>query len=269
MDVGGTKCGIIVTSVFSTFTTVTLTMDLGEALVNPLSSLSYGILNSLDSSIPGYLHRESSAARSHRSKLADVVSVFDFMTPAQIADVQAGTLLVDVNAAIQAAINSRQSLHFPAGKYLISKSLLFRTVNAPSVGFWRGDGMNYSNPQVSTRQGPSTTLFWGGSAGSTMVEATGLAEWGFSNMSFAGRKLSTDTNRTGILFLFKMHARLGVSTYYFDRVRFEDSDVCMQCGVVQADTNCDTLTFEQCIIANSRRGLLVKNDQGLLYMFNH
>jgi hypothetical protein len=35
-------------------------------------------------------------------KLYDVVSVFDFMTAAQIADVRAGTLLVDVSAAVGA-----------------------------------------------------------------------------------------------------------------------------------------------------------------------
>ena len=33
------------------------------------------------------------------------LNVFDFMTAAQISDVQAGTLLIDVTAAIQAAVD--------------------------------------------------------------------------------------------------------------------------------------------------------------------
>lgn len=44
-------------------------------------------------------------ATTVQSKLRETVSVFDFMTDAQIADVQAGTASIDVTAAIQNAIN--------------------------------------------------------------------------------------------------------------------------------------------------------------------
>lgn len=40
------------------------------------------------------------------SKLRESVSVFDFMTAAQIADVKSGTASIDVTTAIQFAINS-------------------------------------------------------------------------------------------------------------------------------------------------------------------
>lgn len=43
-------------------------------------------------------------ARSAQLKMRENVSVFDFMTSAQIADVEAGTTLVDVTAAIQSAL---------------------------------------------------------------------------------------------------------------------------------------------------------------------
>lgn len=70
-------------------------------------------------------------SRTVQSKLRDVVSVFDFMTPDQIADVQAGTLLVDVSLAVAKAIqyvtilmpnNQCKGLYFPNGSYLISEN---------------------------------------------------------------------------------------------------------------------------------------------------
>lgn len=54
------------------------------------------------------------------------VNVFDYMTDAQIADVQAGTLLVDVSGAIQAAVNANLTggvINFPAGKYKIGTTI--------------------------------------------------------------------------------------------------------------------------------------------------
>ena len=45
------------------------------------------------------------------------VSVFDYMTPAQIADVQSGTPTLDVSTAIQTAVSTNKSVYFPAGVY--------------------------------------------------------------------------------------------------------------------------------------------------------
>lgn len=63
--------------------------------------------------------------RSIQSRLRDTVSVFDFMTPAQIADVQANTALIDVRAACQAAIDAVLAagggeVFFPEGTYLLN-----------------------------------------------------------------------------------------------------------------------------------------------------
>ena len=55
------------------------------------------------------------------------VNVFDYMTPAQIADVQAGTLLVDVSGPIQAAVTANLTggvIEFPNGKYLITTPIV-------------------------------------------------------------------------------------------------------------------------------------------------
>lgn len=52
------------------------------------------------------------------------VNVFEFMSLAQIADVQAGTLAVDVTAACQAALNTGQPVKFPRGKYKLTAELV-------------------------------------------------------------------------------------------------------------------------------------------------
>jgi hypothetical protein len=62
-------------------------------------------------------------ATTAQAKLRESVSLFDFMTNAQIADVQAGTKLLDVSAAVQAAITACEGkksvfkLQQPAGMY--------------------------------------------------------------------------------------------------------------------------------------------------------
>ncbi len=75
-------------------------------------------------------------ATTVQAKLRESVSVFDFMTAAQIADVQAGTALVDVTAALNVAVNSfpkvgiytsNMSLLFPKGTYRISEPINFPT----------------------------------------------------------------------------------------------------------------------------------------------
>lgn len=81
--------------------------------------------------------------RTVEGRLRDFTSVFDFMTPAQIADVQAGMLSVDVTAPIQAALNSgAREVYFPQGIYLISSTL---TINSVTVAkMLRGAGRQSS-----------------------------------------------------------------------------------------------------------------------------
>jgi hypothetical protein len=61
--------------------------------------------------------------RTLLDRLLDTKSAFDFMSPTQIADVRAGTHLVDVTAALQAAIDWCSprgiSIYMPAGTYSV------------------------------------------------------------------------------------------------------------------------------------------------------
>jgi hypothetical protein len=58
-----------------------------------------------------------------QNKLREYVSVFDFMTAAQIADVQARTFLIDTIDAIDAAIAASPEVYFPPGGYLVSRAI--------------------------------------------------------------------------------------------------------------------------------------------------
>lgn len=77
------------------------------------------------SSLVGFIAAGAGAVvRTVQSKLRDFVSVFDYMTTTQIADVQAGTGAIDVTAAIQAALNASLKVYFPPGRYLVSATLV-------------------------------------------------------------------------------------------------------------------------------------------------
>ena len=67
--------------------------------------------------------------RTGQSKARDTVSVFDFMTSAEITDVQAGSLSLNVAPAIVAALASgAKRILFPGGKYRCDSTITLNTV---------------------------------------------------------------------------------------------------------------------------------------------
>lgn len=95
-------------------------------------SLSAGFLATLaaaaGAALIGFIQAGASAvARTVQSKLRDTVSVFDYLTTAQITDVQNRALTLDVSAAVQAALtycySVNKSLFIPSGAYLIGSQL--------------------------------------------------------------------------------------------------------------------------------------------------
>ncbi len=95
------------------------------------------------------------------------ISVMSFLTPAQIADVTAGTASLDLTAPLQGAINTRQPLYWPAGVYRHDTPLALLPVD-PNI--WTGEGLRTeiragavmtgaTNAQVvkATRAGGGTT----------------------------------------------------------------------------------------------------------------
>lgn len=123
-----------------------------------------------------------SVGRLLNLKLAEQPSVFDFMTPAQIADVQARTLLLDVTTPIRAAIAATigGELQFPPGSYLIGTGI--NTDNVAALSFktnthYRGLGSCSMAPVPGgTVTSLGACLVWGGGDHGTMVDVVNT--WG-------------------------------------------------------------------------------------------
>lgn len=92
-----------------------------------------GLSNQNGSNTVGFLQAGTDATlRTVQSKLRERVSVFDFMTQAQINDVVANTASISVSAAIQDAIDAIAAVgggivHFPAGTYGLTDCVIVRT----------------------------------------------------------------------------------------------------------------------------------------------
>jgi hypothetical protein len=89
------------------------------------------LAGSTGASLVGYLPAGVGAVTTTvQAKLRQYVSVFDYMTAAQIADVQANTLILDVTTAVKTAIaaNIGRNLYFPTGSYKITSMLVFDNV---------------------------------------------------------------------------------------------------------------------------------------------
>lgn len=90
----------------------------------------------------------SGVARTQQSKNQDTLSVFDFMTTAQIADVKAYGFATDSTSSLQAAINAAVSsgytLLVPPGGYSISGNL--NIPDPAAYGVFKMVGAGISNP---------------------------------------------------------------------------------------------------------------------------
>lgn len=125
------------------------------------------------SSLVGFLQAGAGAlARTLQERMRDRISVFDFMSDAQRADVRAGTLTLDVAAAIQAAIDEAQArtgastsapvVFFPAGGYRVDTVLDWKSAAL----------LGENSPGVGVR------LVWGGAAGGTLMRKWATAHPG-------------------------------------------------------------------------------------------
>jgi hypothetical protein len=95
--------------------------------INDFSSILAQLAAPSGSSLIGFIQAGAGAVATNlQVKSRQWISVFDFMTSAQIADVQANTALVDVSAAISAAIiaaGQKSLILYPEGTYKISSTI--------------------------------------------------------------------------------------------------------------------------------------------------
>jgi len=102
-------------------TSTSTTIGTYDNVTGNASGIYAAFAASSGSSLVGYIQSgASSVATTVQTKLRQNVSVMDFMTAAQIADVQAGTLTLDCTTAITSALNASTIAFFPQGNYLTS-----------------------------------------------------------------------------------------------------------------------------------------------------
>lgn len=135
----------------------------------------------------GFLQGGTGAvATTLQIKVRESVSVFDFMTSAQIVDVLARTALLDITAAINAAVTYVNSLgggtvYFPAGTY------------ASSTGLTLGNGSNSAVSTVHNKirlvgegYGSSSAVTNQQVAGASIIKYTGSTSSATGVLTLAG-----------------------------------------------------------------------------------
>lgn len=137
--------------------------------------------------------------------LRETASVFRFMTPAQIADVKAGTLLVDVTSALQQAVTATAGnaiLLFPPGKYLVSASA--NTMPFP----WEGGIKIPSNSYLQFAPGAVIQT-----APNNLSKYFLLSLYGVENVVIEGAKVIGDRNTHTYLNVFDTLSDLNSNNY--------------------------------------------------------
>lgn len=128
-----------------------LNVGSAAALASLFSTLG-NLGSAAGASLVGFLQTGANAIlRTAQDIFKERISVMDFMTTAQRADVRAGTTLIDCRAAIQACIDAvnalpaqnRPEVYFPAGRYLVLAPLQMYD-NIALVGVRRDIGYLYA-----------------------------------------------------------------------------------------------------------------------------
>jgi hypothetical protein len=129
--------------------------------------------------------------RNVHDKLRDFVNIFDYLTAAQIADVESFTGSIDMSAIINAVITELSgvgggTLYFPAGKYLINSSIIGESY------------VNLSCVSGETTPANNGTIFkWGGGNTGTMFSFINVRQVNFSGFCLDGQ---SGTAVVGILY---------------------------------------------------------------------
>ena len=202
----------------------------------------------------------SGVARSLAAKVGEIVSVKDFGA--------VGDGVADDTAAVQAAVDTRKPLFFPAGKYRVTSTIVFPTTNPQGSGGWCGEGAARSNPQTSPRVGPDTSIIWDGDEGGDIVELSGQGSLVFEKLAFVGRPTNAASNRAARAIFGKANVGFGGHSFtQYNKVHFFDFDIAIQLGEDADTTNMDVGVFIQVYFENCDSGMTVKHFQGISFNF--
>lgn len=178
-----------------------------DNLSGPVSAAALSA--STGSSLVGYIRGEAGAVKhTVQDKLRERVSVFDFMTDAQISGVQAGTYTGDLSDAFEAAINTSKRVYIPKGRYRVnvqidSKTILEGDGSQSTILYPYNDAVAIMTYTFTAQQTPAYA-FW-----DYHSEVHGIGFWG-------------KTTRTGVGFTFgtTVPANYTTNMEYANNVKF-------------------------------------------------
>lgn len=173
-----------------------------DAVVYANDDLAGNLAASSGSSLVGFIQAGAGAvATTVQSKLREWVSVFDFMTSAQIADVRSGAATVNVATAVTNAINyclaRSNRLYFPEGAYLITGGV---SINNTVVTGWstleiEGESFETGSALSQTGYGRGTTFVTDGTSAFLIAFNNFLNESiRFKNVSFYNKGVIGSTS---------------------------------------------------------------------------
>lgn len=163
----------------------------------------------------------------------DFVSVFDYLTPAEIADVRAKTYNLDVTAKIQTAVDENPYIMFPFGGYLVSQL----TIPGSAVA-WVGAGKN-----------GTTFRHKAGSAGSLLVwdGATRILNANFAGIYLEGHGGVGETSGWDI-------SGISYSSFLDIRCRlFAQDGIYANGAITPTNKQVSNNTFRNCTFNNNLR----------------
>jgi hypothetical protein len=182
-----------------------------------------------------------------------------------------GDGVVDDTAALQAALDAAKAggrggeVLVPSGKYMIYKTL--RLFNQDGL-ILRGQGQNGWNGNFNV----GSALVWNGAAGGTLLEVIGGGGMVFRDLLLAGRMTGANREqlpRAGILFLVRTEGAGAANTNNrISGLTLFDADAGLQIGTKANEATSSDWLIEQVSMRFLDRGFLVRNDQGVNFLFN-
>ena len=174
----------------------------------------------------------------------------------------------DDTQAIQKAIDAASGatdpgeVLIPSGTYLVSKTLIIKGTRALII---RGQGAG----ALSTKAKSGTMLVWNGEKGGIMIHSIANCGMHLKDMTLFGTNIKTRKNKNdkaGVLLQINSPAANMINR--FSNLSFYAAFTGVQMGSKVGEHHCSDNYFDFITFAGLDTGLLVKNNQGVDFLFN-
>lgn len=177
-----------------------------------------------------------------------------------------GDGIADDTAAVQRALNaanlSGSVLQFPAGLYRITSTLDVGMTSGRGL-IIEGAGGRPIEASGFDEKKATTTFVWDGEEGGVLMLATGVSGLVIRDLSFDG------SGKKGVLFKARHIKGWGNMLNMMENVHFYRAATGIQMGSEQGEHTNSDYAFHYLTFRSLDNGLLVKNDQGVDFLFNY